>query len=786
MFAQGEEPTEWFIQMYGYDVQNTRQWTINEPSWDMKHPDRPQDDVYIKIIFQLTETASGGKLVNAPVGGIRASFKLVKDTALERDVEEQYFREHQVYFPSGSSEQSVEIPIINDKEQENTERVYVEFVEVSSPGSRGNKLGKIDYIIRDEDIVYIQIDAADEGCGPIRTSENEGSVEICIKMLEEDTHVSYNWSLVMTHVSGLATPGNDYESGGIKILSFRGNGRGDFPTGSGIPKIVGEGHRRLCYNIPIYDDNQIEDRENFFVTMLRNGLDDDIRGFSKCKGTGDGSVRVLIEDDDYVNYGWNTGEALIVGGNDIDAGLKYSGGNQNCRIPSRLWLVVEVSGDTWALADSSMTTFTQYYNPCTDSDRAEYYEGDVSKLETLPSKSMTLPNLATISSFPHVDHPNKSSARLTFSTKILTGRVGDLTEVSSRSFQYRKPKNKRVIVTKSEPTDIEIVGGGNEGRLTILDDNGNHIGWICDDYFTDEEAEIACKQIGYEPEVAGNRVGTSRIAGTYSNRRHPFGNPNNSADNFELLLLDNLNCNGSETSLFNCANANSSGAIGPCVPWENVAVLCEGTLLDSQSQEEESQLCQTFSNQMSGSVASIEEEIIGGIISNKLTVTLDGVPEGFIADPSDSNFVCYSCYRESQYPNVQVFLDDYALNARVGDEVTWWYEEGGLCEADSRGINITLPPIVLPPVEPEPEPEPELVDLSISFPAFNDKGFAVAYLDGKKVASLKRSPGQLRLFMDPSDYDSVNGVVLNSWYAFNAKHWRHELTEQQVLDVHNQ
>ena len=52
-------------------------------------------------------------------------------------------------------------------------------------------------------------------------------------------------------------------------------------------------------------------------------------------------------------------------------------------------------------------------------------------------------------------------------------------------------------VSNTAPIDIRIVGDNNKsGLIQVLTKDGQWIP-VCDDYWTDNDANVACKQLGY-------------------------------------------------------------------------------------------------------------------------------------------------------------------------------------------------------------------------------------------------------------------------------------------------
>ena len=121
----------------------------------------------------------------------------------------------------------------------------------------------------------------------------------------------------------------------------------------------------------------------------------------------------------------------------------------------------------------------------------------------------------------------------------------------------------------------------DEGRLEICYDDGDEDmsdgdGWgvLCDDYWTDVEADVACRQMGY--------AGSVGKGGKYLDSH--FGAP----DEDVTIWLDNLMCEGDETSLLDCPRRRGNQSPGAgnllvgehnCLPSETVGVRCTMTRL---------------------------------------------------------------------------------------------------------------------------------------------------------------------------------------------------------------
>lgn len=110
-----------------------------------------------------------------------------------------------------------------------------------------------------------------------------------------------------------------------------------------------------------------------------------------------------------------------------------------------------------------------------------------------------------------------------------------------------------------EPTVTIRLANGNEtaGRVEVFS-NGEW-GTICDDYWTIEDADVACRQLGFQGAVAARTDAA-------------FG----AAESSTPILLDDVECTGEETSLFNCSHST----LNNCQHSEDAGVVCSDNIPD--------------------------------------------------------------------------------------------------------------------------------------------------------------------------------------------------------------
>ena len=137
--------------------------------------------------------------------------------------------------------------------------------------------------------------------------------------------------------------------------------------------------------------------------------------------------------------------------------------------------------------------------------------------------------------------------------------------VEGISFPLSGPRFVAAVVTvRGNSGELRLKGGevGHEGRLEIYHDG--QWGTVCDDYWTDSESEIACRQLGYP----GAESNTGRFLGAH------FGQGSGP------IWLDNVGCKGDESRLIDCPRHSEGQDVGAhnCTHEEDVGIRC---LLDA-------------------------------------------------------------------------------------------------------------------------------------------------------------------------------------------------------------
>ena len=105
--------------------------------------------------------------------------------------------------------------------------------------------------------------------------------------------------------------------------------------------------------------------------------------------------------------------------------------------------------------------------------------------------------------------------------------------------------------------EIRLVGGTSiyEGRVEVC--VSGSWGTVCDDGWTETDATVVCRQLGYSTSGA-----IARITAFFGQGTDP-------------ILLDDVACTGTESQLINCAYT----AIDNCGHAEDAGVTCQGNFV---------------------------------------------------------------------------------------------------------------------------------------------------------------------------------------------------------------
>ena len=177
---------------------------------------------------------------------------------------------------------------------------------------------------------------------------------------------------------------------------------------------------------------------------------------------------------------------------------------------------------------------------------------------TFTPANWTIPQTVTVTAAPDLDSDND--------------RVS-LTHTGGGAEYEGVTRSLVVLIIDDDTGELRLVDGERttgdgrpcEGRLEIYI-NGQW-GTICDDYWGDEDADVACRQLGFTGgsvvDARQFNAGSTRRAGSF-----PAG------DEDQPIWLDDLRCHGSESDLLECRHRRSeTGHIG-CSHYEDVGIRC--------------------------------------------------------------------------------------------------------------------------------------------------------------------------------------------------------------------
>ena len=162
-----------------------------------------------------------------------------------------------------------------------------------------------------------------------------------------------------------------------------------------------------------------------------------------------------------------------------------------------------------------------------------------------------------------------------------------------KEFSYSNPSTLSLFVSVASTCtngDIRLVNGGvpNEGRVEVC--SSNSWGTVCDDFWGTPDATVVCAQLGYltqgmhyfrfeqnsMTDTSPSQFKNSSLAacliplGAVAFSFAAFGQGSGA------ILLDNVACTGTETTLFSCP----SNGIGNhnCGHYEDAGVRCQGCI----------------------------------------------------------------------------------------------------------------------------------------------------------------------------------------------------------------
>ena len=125
---------------------------------------------------------------------------------------------------------------------------------------------------------------------------------------------------------------------------------------------------------------------------------------------------------------------------------------------------------------------------------------------------------------------------------------------------------------------IRLVNGTNATEGTVEVCNGGRYGTVCDDHWDELDARVVCRQLGHN-------------GGAVALKQAFFGSSPS-----RPIHLDNVGCNGSESSLLNCT-ANEVG-VNNCDHSEDAGVRCNGRFSDYVCKSSSILSCFSLVNQM--------------------------------------------------------------------------------------------------------------------------------------------------------------------------------------------
>ena len=282
-----------------------------------------------------------------PAGGVDVMVEIAPlvEYVYANPISVDNYRTHNVHIGQGQTEAILEI--LTTRNEIVSDRKAVTATLLPNTGYTVGSISEGTVSVNDPDQVNVRFA---DGCGQTTTvAEGDGEASFDIVL---DNPVSFNFSLVITLISGLADSGNDY-TGGIQILRFD------------------HLQTRITATVPILEDTQLENTEGFQVWILRNGLDPAI--LTPTCGQSSPHLTIEITDNDTANIVLDAPEQVIEG-QPIKLGLGPRP-NVKCPVQFDFTTTLTITGDTDALQDSRGTSLPLRVPPCGDPKGVKiYYE----------------------------------------------------------------------------------------------------------------------------------------------------------------------------------------------------------------------------------------------------------------------------------------------------------------------------------------------------------------------------------------------------------------------------
>ena len=167
-----------------------------------------------------------------------------------------------------------------------------------------------------------------EGCdAPFVVNEDVGHAVLTVETKGIST-VAFNYAIVLVNMEGTASRHNDY-------VDADATGTHDVPAGQ----------REITFEIGIVDSDQIEDTEQFEISLFRNALDAAVEFVYECR-----IKTIVINDDDTATMTMGDRVRTVTEGNDIDLEIVVEEEDgDNCIIPYPVNVQLTPAGDDVAV-----------------------------------------------------------------------------------------------------------------------------------------------------------------------------------------------------------------------------------------------------------------------------------------------------------------------------------------------------------------------------------------------------------------------------------------------------